>query len=120
VSLGSWLFLVAIAVGSSCTRSPREDIDERASSPFCAAGTVVSNAQPGSFRLVPEVRDGKASGWRFYSVSPESKLGQAGVRNGDVLLEKDGGLSQALRCLDGMTLRLRRGTEDVLIEYPHP
>jgi general secretion pathway protein C len=38
-----------------------------------------------SARIVPEMRDGKAAGFRLYSVRPEGPFAKIGMQNGDVL-----------------------------------
>ena len=38
-----------------------------------------------SARIIPELRDGKATGLRLYSIRADSTLFRLGVRNGDVL-----------------------------------
>ena len=38
-----------------------------------------------SARIVPEIRDGKAAGFRLYSVRPEGPFAKIGMQNGDVI-----------------------------------
>jgi general secretion pathway protein C len=38
-----------------------------------------------SARIVPEIRDGKAAGFRLYSVRPDGPFAKIGMQNGDVL-----------------------------------
>jgi general secretion pathway protein C len=38
-----------------------------------------------SMRIVPEIRDGQATGFRLYSIGPDSPLARLGFRNGDVV-----------------------------------
>jgi len=39
-----------------------------------------------SVRLVPEIKDGKATGFRVFSIKPQSAFDLVGFRNGDVVL----------------------------------
>ncbi|MEO5766723.1 MAG: type II secretion system protein GspC [Polyangia bacterium] len=41
-------------------------------------------------RIVPEVRDGKAAGFRLFSVKPEGPFGKIGLQNGDVIYAING------------------------------
>jgi general secretion pathway protein C len=43
------------------------------------------NALSRSARIVPEIRDGKAAGFRLYSVRPDGPFAQIGMQNGDVI-----------------------------------
>jgi general secretion pathway protein C len=43
-----------------------------------------------SARIVPEVRDGKAAGFRLFSVRPEGPFGKIGLQNGDVIYAING------------------------------
>ena len=38
-----------------------------------------------SMRIVPEIRDGKATGFRLYSVQPDGACHRLGLRNGDII-----------------------------------
>jgi general secretion pathway protein C len=38
-----------------------------------------------SARIVPEIRDGKAAGFRLFSVRPDGPFGKIGLQNGDVI-----------------------------------
>jgi hypothetical protein len=69
---------------------------------------------------VPEIRDGKATGWRLYDIDPA--LARAGVLNGDLLVDIDGQpAAQSLsRCLDGVMLKLRRNGRELSLRYPSP
>jgi hypothetical protein len=113
--------IAAAAMLLGCTQPPpRGPTDSRFADPpveACRGGTLISNARPGSYRLVPELRNGTPVGWRFYSVSPSSVMSKAGVRNGDLLLISDGGPSAA-QCLDGAELQLRRGAQEVRLRFP--
>lgn len=81
----------------------------------CVAGSLLYGSQA---RVVPEVWDGKVTGWRFTGAGPG--LAQAGVLKGDVLVEVDGApIPAALyQCLDGATLKLRRRGAEVIVHYP--
>jgi hypothetical protein len=69
-------------------------------------------------RLVPELRDGRTTGWRFHDVEPG--LARIGVVKDDVLLSIDGQPAEesVKRCLDGATLRIRRGGQQLVLKYP--
>jgi general secretion pathway protein C len=41
-------------------------------------------------RIVPEVRDGKAAGFRLFSVRPDGPFGKIGLQNGDVIYAING------------------------------
>lgn len=41
-------------------------------------------------RIVPEVRDGKAAGFRLFSVKPDGPFGKIGLQNGDVIYAING------------------------------
>jgi general secretion pathway protein C len=43
-----------------------------------------------SARIVPEIRDGKAAGFRLYSVRPEGPFAKIGMQNGDVISSING------------------------------
>jgi len=43
-----------------------------------------------SARIVPEMRDGKAAGFRLYAVKPDGPLRQVGMQNGDVISSING------------------------------
>ena len=43
-----------------------------------------------SARIVPEIRDGKASGFRLYSVHPDGQFARLGFQNGDVIRSING------------------------------
>jgi hypothetical protein len=113
--------IAAATVLVGCTQPPpRDPTGSRFADPpveACQGGTLISNARPGSYCLVPELRNGTPSGWRFYSVSPSSVMFKAGVRNGDLLLMTDG-RPRVDQCLDGAELRLRRGSQQVHLRYP--
>ena len=43
-----------------------------------------------SARIVPEIRDGKAAGFRLYSVRPDGPFAKIGMQNGDVIASING------------------------------
>jgi general secretion pathway protein C len=43
-----------------------------------------------SARIVPEVRDGRAAGFRLFSVRPDGPFGKIGIQNGDVIYAING------------------------------
>jgi len=43
-----------------------------------------------SARIVPEIRDGKAAGFRLFSVRPDGPFGKIGLQNGDVISSING------------------------------
>jgi general secretion pathway protein C len=43
-----------------------------------------------SARIVPEIRDGKAAGFRLYSVRPDGPFALIGMQNGDVISSING------------------------------
>ena len=43
-----------------------------------------------SARIVPEIRDGKAAGFRLYSVRPDGPFAKIGMQNGDVISSING------------------------------
>lgn len=43
-----------------------------------------------SARIVPEIRDGKAFGFRLYSVRPDGPFAKIGMSNGDVISSING------------------------------
>jgi general secretion pathway protein C len=43
-----------------------------------------------SARIVPEVRDGRAAGFRLFSVRPDGPFAKIGIQNGDVIYAING------------------------------
>ena len=43
-----------------------------------------------SARIVPEIRDGKAAGFRLFSVRSDGPFGKIGLQNGDVIYAING------------------------------
>jgi hypothetical protein len=117
------VLFAATLLGFGCTRgSARLHEDDArparvAEATGCVAGSLLTRRRP---RPVPEIRDGKATGWRLYNVDPA--LAGAGVLDGDLLVDIDGQpAAQSLnRCLDGVTLKLRRNGRELSVRYPAP
>lgn len=60
----------------------------------CKGKPVLTWDQAGNWsrtaRIVPEIREGKAHGFRVYSLQPDSPLARIGVQNGDIVTKAAG------------------------------
>lgn len=80
-----------------------------------------------SARVVPELRDGKATGVRLYSVRPDGWAGRLGFQNGDRLLsvnqhsltspEEALQAYAALSSAERLDVRLERGGQEMALTY---
>jgi general secretion pathway protein C len=78
-------------------------------------------------RIAPELREGHAAGFRFYSVRPDSAFARIGLRNGDVvvainglpLTTPEGGLEAfvKLRSASHVSLAIERRGERITHDY---
>jgi general secretion pathway protein C len=78
-------------------------------------------------RIVPEIRNGKAVGFRLYSVRPDGALGRVGLQNGDVISSVNGRdlttvassveIYGELKSADHLSVGLERGGRKMTIEY---
>ena len=85
------------------------------------------NAVTASARIIPEIHDGLAAGFRLYSVRREGPLARLGLQNGDVLVAINGlaltspqaGLEAyaKLRSASHVSLGLERNGSPITLEY---
>jgi len=103
------VLVLALLCAACPGERPRQAIEQRAVKSYCVLGTLSQGA-----RVVPEIRDGKATGFRLYHAEP-----RLGLQEGDLLLAIDGvpvdeGIGS---CLDGRVLRIRRLDKEVEVKY---
>jgi general secretion pathway protein C len=80
-----------------------------------------------SARIVPEIRDGRAVGFRFHAVVPQGPFAKIGVQSGDVIAsingleltspEKGFEVYGKLRSASHLSLELERGGKRMVIDY---
>jgi hypothetical protein len=111
MTLATVLALLAAGCTRQIARPPNEATRDASSG--CIAGTVAE----GGSRLVPEIRNGRAAGWRFYEVAPD--LVRIGVVKGDVLVGIDDHppVEFLNQCLDGALLKIHRNGREILLRH---
>lgn len=80
-----------------------------------------------SARIVPEIREGKATGFRLYSVRPEGALAKLGLQTGDIVRSVEGvvisspevalALYEKFRSAGQVSLALDRRGRPLTIQY---
>jgi general secretion pathway protein C len=88
-------------------------------------GNVNSLAR--SARIMPEIRDGRAAGFRLHSVLPQGPFAKIGMQNGDVIVSINGleltspeqgfEVYGKLKSASHLGLELERGGKRMVIEY---
>jgi general secretion pathway protein C len=78
-------------------------------------------------RVVPNMRDGQADGFKVFSIRPNSLFAKIGIRNGDVIKEVNGlqlnGVDQAYQALtklqgaSSISTNIMRGNSPVTLSY---
>jgi general secretion pathway protein C len=98
------------------------EIDLRA-----AEAALTMSSLTRSARIVPEIREGKATGFRLYSVRPEGALAKLGLQTGDIVRSIDGvvisspevalALYEKFKSAGQVSLALDRRGRPLIIQY---